>query len=100
MPLGKPDPGQVLAHGLSHSFDCVLDDLHLALAPPEQRVEHRPLIAEQAGPEHDHAHDGSHLPGLLRLLRLNQHRGHETLHLGRSQCSLPHLDGNCAQERE
>ena len=99
MPLGEPDPGQVPPDGPRHPIDRLLDHFYLTSASLEQGVEHRTILSQPSGSEHDHADDGRYLPRLFGLLRVNQHRGHETIHLCRLERPLPHSDGNSVEER-
>ena len=96
--MGESDSGSVPPDGPGYPLDHLPNDLHLNPALAEQGMEYCTVFPRQAGPQHDYTHDGRHLPRLLSLLRLDQHRGNETFHFSGAQRPVPHPDGHRVEE--
>ena len=96
--MGESDPGQVSADGPRYVVHHLPNDLHLDTSLAEQGVEYRTILARQARPQYNYTDDGRHLPRVLSLLCLNQHRGYETFHLCGAERPIPDPDGHRVEE--
>ena len=95
LPMGESDSGSIPLDGPRYAVHHLPNDLHLDTTFAEQGVEYCTILARQAGPQHDYTNDGSHLPRVLSLLCVNQHRGNETFHFSGLERTVPHPDDNC-----